>query len=188
MYVFFEHHRDAEGAVLATDVICSSFESGAGINWKSDKMNLELMTRLFKTPPIGVRSFNDKTKVWSYLGDAGMHLMETVQEFFQKLNVRIQFYEIEDLENSIGHISLNKAKKIDPSQFFYNRAIPTSQEITKEFATAWLTSFFGNDISKMTKDQAKKFYRAAAMRNHPDRGGDPKRMSELNMYWGVFSA
>src|SRR6516164_2538993 len=180
MYVFFEHHRDADGSVLATDVICSSFESGAGINWKSDKMNLELMTRLFKTPPIGVRSFNDKTKVWSYLGDAGMHLMETVQEFFQKLNVRIQFYEIEDLENSIGHISLNKAKKIDPSQFFYNRAVPTTQDITKEFAERKLKEIGVID---------KKSYRQAALRLHPDRnGGDGKAMSELNMYWGVFSA
>ena len=180
MYVFFEHHRDADGSVLATDVICSSFESGAGINWKSDKMNLELMTRLFKTPPIGVRSFNDKTKVWSYLGDAGMHLMETVQEFFQKLNVRISFYEIEDLENSIGHISLNKAKKIDPSQFFYNRAVPTTQEITKELAERKLKEIGVID---------KKSYRQAALRLHPDRnGGDGKAMSELNMYWGVFSA
>jgi len=180
MYVFFEHHRDADGSVLATDVICSSFESGAGINWKSDKMNLELMTRLFKTPPIGVRSFNDKTKVWSYLGDAGMHLMETVQEFFQKLNVRISFYEIEDLENSIGHISLNKAKKIDPSQFFYNRAVPTTQEITKELAERKLKEIGVID---------KKSYRQAALRLHPDRnGGDGKAMSELNMYWGVLNA
>ncbi|HEY4799521.1 MAG TPA: J domain-containing protein [Bacteroidia bacterium] len=180
MYVFFEHHKDSEGQVLATDVLCSSYEHGNGINWRIDKLHMELMTRLFKTPPVEARNYNDKTHVWSYLGDAGMHLMETIQKFFNELHISIGFYEIEDLESSIGQISLHKAKKIDPSQFFYNRAVPTTQDITKEFAERKLKEIGVID---------KKSYRQAALRLHPDRnGGDGKAMSELNMYWGVFSA
>ena len=180
MYVFFEHHKDAEGAVLATDVLCSSFEHGNGINWKIDKMHMELMTRLFKTPPISVRSYNDKTHVWSYLGDAGMHLMETVQEFFAKLNVRIKFYEIEDLEVNIGKYDIHKAKPIDPSQFFYNRAVNVSSEITKDEATRKLSELFSVTDRKSYLRAVRKF--------HPDYGGDAKQMSTLNMYWQVLNA
>jgi len=180
MYVFFEHHKDANGTVLATDVVCSSYESGNGIDWKKDKLHMELMTRLFKTPPIAVRTYNETSHVWSYLGDAGMHLLETIQEFFKKLNVLINFYEIDSLEENLGRFNIRKAKKIDPSQFFYNRAIPTSVEITKSDAEAFLRKLGVVD---------KKSYRMKALALHPDRnGGDGAKMSELNMYWQVYNA
>lgn len=41
----------------------------------------------------------------------------------------------------------------------------------------------GEDIKNKEYNLAKKDYRRACMRLHPDKGGDPKVMSELNECW-----
>lgn len=37
------------------------------------------------------------------------------------------------------------------------------------------------------KDALKKLYRASALKHHPDAGGDPTKMQELNVLWGRIS-
>lgn len=37
-----------------------------------------------------------------------------------------------------------------------------------------------------TKKEAQKLYRKQAMKYHPDRGGDPAKMSEVNKAWEIF--
>ena len=37
------------------------------------------------------------------------------------------------------------------------------------------------------KDALKKLYRASALKHHPDAGGDPTKMQELNVLWGPIS-
>jgi|SRR5215472_9922529 len=186
MYVFFEHHRDAEGSVLATDVVCSSFEHGIGIAWKREGNLFEIMNRLMKTPKLDVRSYNPETKIWTYLGTVGFQLLATLQDTFSKLSLKIEFREVSDLETQVrsGGISVKSQTKIDPKEFFYNKA-PITQEITKEMAEKKLKLILGDTLNKST-------YRAAALRLHPDRNGgsveSAKQMSELNMYWSVWNA
>jgi len=182
MYVFFEHHKDADGTVLATDVICSSFEHGIGIAWKRDQSLFEIMKRLLKTPPLEKRSYNESLKIWTYLGTSGFSLLEIIQDTFTKLRMGVEFREVQDLESQVaaGGIAVAKQKKIDPKTFFYNAA-PISHEITREQASAKLKELFA------VTD--KRSYRVAALAFHPDRnGGDGRKMSELNMYWRILNA
>lgn len=193
LYVFFEHHKDAQGKTLATDVTVSSFLHGKGINWKIDKIPFEAMNRLLKDPPINVRSYNNDLKLWTYIGDAGYHLMEVLQEAFSKLRMQLEFRECEKLEENLqnGSIPEKASKKFDAANFFYNKAgIAQSSEISKPQAIAKLAIFFDLDVEDMGKlhpKDAKKLYREAALKLHPDRnGGDGSKMSELNMYWRVY--
>jgi hypothetical protein len=38
-----------------------------------------------------------------------------------------------------------------------------------------------------TKDEAKKAYRAEAIKHHPDKGGDPEKMKKVNVEWEDFT-
>ena len=191
MYVFFEHHKDVDGTVLATDVICSSYEHGIGIAWKGIDGNLfEIMRRLLKAPSLTTRSYNDKLHIWTYLGTTGFTLLETLQETFSKLKLQLEFREVVDLETQVaaGGIAKTSQKKIDAKDFFYNSA-PKSVEITKDAAKLKLEEFFGTSLKDVSYDNARRLYRRAALLNHPDRnGGDGSKMSELNMYWQVYNA
>lgn len=193
MYVFFEHHRDADGTVLATDVVCTSYGNSPGINWKKDKVIFEVIKGLLKSPRVETRTFDDTTKIWTYLGTSGFSLLQILQETFAKLpNVILEFREVRDLEDAIksGVISENRQKKIDPKDFFYNKA-PISQEITKKQALARMTPLMGTEpaaFAALDSTGQKNVYRRAALKLHPDRnGGDGSKMSELNMLWRVYN-
>lgn len=196
LYVFFEHHKDASGKTLATDVTVSSWLHGKGINWGRDNIAANVMVGkggLLKTPPIAVRSYNEPLKLWTYLGDAGYHLLEVLQETFDKLKMQIEFRECSELERHLeeGGIPDEATTKFDPKNFFYNKAgVNTTQEITKDVAIQKLSVFFDLDLADMQKlgqKDAKRLYREQAKMLHPDHnGGDGSRMSELNMYWRVY--
>lgn len=195
LYVFFEHHKDAKGVTLATDVSVSSFLHGKGIFWKRDEAQFKVMTGLLKSPPIAVRSYNEDLKIWTYLGDSGFHLMEVLQDTFGKLHLQIEFRECSKLEECLlaGGIPEQSSVKFDPANFFYNKAgVAQSAEITKDKAIEKLAIIFSldtEDMGKLHPKDAKRLYREAALQLHPDRnGGDGSKMSELNMYWRIYNA
>lgn len=185
MYVFFEHHKDAEGTVLATDVVVSSWEHTASINWKRDKIPFAVLNGLLKSPPIKTRTYDDNTHIWTYLGTSGFDLLSVLQNAFNKLNQHMEFREVQDLEEQVlaGAISSAKSKKIDPSTFYYNR-VPVRVELTKESAAPILAKLLECSIEQINKS----LYRQAALKFHPDRNsGDGSKMSELNMLWRIYN-
>lgn len=191
MFVFFEHHKDEHGSVLATEVVASSYKDRPGIFWRKDEIPMKLLTGLFKTPPLEQRMYDQDLKTWTYIGDAGKHLLEVVQESFEKLKVDVTFFETEDLADQIRAGKFTAAKEIDPKNFFYNRAtLNATPALTKELATAKLAAIFHvSEFELSDKMAVKRLYRAKAMEFHPDRNqGDGSKMSELNMYWQVYNA
>lgn len=61
---------------------------------------------------------------------------------------------------------------------------PTATFVPMEVYLNRFKDLAGEDISKLTYDQAKKIYRRACMLNHPDRnGGDGTKMSSINEAW-----
>lgn len=193
LYVFFEHHKDSDGKTLATDVTVSSFLHGKGIAWKVDEVAFKVMNGLLKQPPINVRTYNDPLKIWTYLGDAGYHLMEVLEEAFSKLKMKIEFRETSGLEQALtsGGIPESASKKFDAKNFFYNKAgVASNNEISKPQAITKLASILSvKEEFFSDKDAVKKLYRIKCRELHPDfNGGDGSRMSELNMYWQVYNA
>ena len=191
MYVFFENHRDESGNVVATDVISSSYEDNFRINWNRDKVQFEIMKKLLKSPPIAVRTYSDETHMWSYLGQEGFFLLKTLKEAFDKLpQMKIEFREAKDLEEAVrrGSISHDKQSKFNAENFYYNRFAAVA-ELTKDTAAPKLALIFGCKVEALEDSAAaKKYYRANALRLHPDRnGGDGSKMSELNMLWRIYN-
>jgi len=198
MYVFLEHHRDAEtGKVVTTDVVASSHRNGVGIYWKTDRDLLEFLAKLFKTPAIKDRMYDDATKVWTYLGDEGWKLLQVIQKTLKDWPMfRVEFVEIENLLEQIkagGIRPTTRQSAYDPATFFYQKEQKfRSPTLTKDYAAEKIAGIFQiplEDFKALDKDSAKSAYRRAAIRLHPDRNnGDGTLMSELNMLWGVYNA
>lgn len=49
------------------------------------------------------------------------------------------------------------------------------------------SSIYRDFLGLCDKDALKKLYRASALKHHPDAGGDPSKMQELNVLWGQIS-
>lgn len=189
MYVYYEHIRDANGALILSELRLSSKGDGTlWINIKDSTENLlfKLCVPILKQPPSTVRSFDEATKVWSYTGTTGEAVLNGLKAVCASLG-GITPVEVEDLTEQCrsGRIRLDKkrAKPLGAEEFFYNHGVASSSPtLTKEQILEKLSNILGPEVTKSA-------YRKAALRLHPDRNnGDGSRMSELNMLWGLYNA
>ena len=195
MYLLYEHHYGPEGTIIATDMIMTSFYPGKkGINWRSaeDKAIFEFSKIVFKNIHIANRSYDDKSNVWTFLGETGKTVYEQLKNS-PIVAVGLRLEQVEDLagQATSGYIKRPSAQRWNANDFFYNpQGVPVAQQsLTKEQIAAKLSTLLllsEADILAGSVSSLKKPYRAAALRLHPDRPenqGSAAAMTELNYLW-----
>ena len=198
MYLYYEHHRDAAGKVILSEMRFSSYANGMlAINRKNavEKMLFDLCVPIMKWPPVTCRAMDDKNWVWSYFGQYGIsstygeEVITKLLRVTEGVGFKIGLVLVEDLAaQAMNHkvdLSAKPKPKMSAEEFFYNHAAPAAQpEMTKESISSQLAELMGVSIAAIDK----KTYRQAALRYHPDRNnGDGSKMSTLNMLWRVWN-
>ena len=187
VFVFYEHHRDANQKIVLTEIKLSSSDKAFRIAFYHSRENLlfDLIKPLLKAPASSVRSYDEVTNVWSYKF-GGEHVLQSIEAVTKALG-GVSLVELPDLAEQAtqGTINLSgrKSAKMKAEEFFYQHAVPnTSRILTKEQIEEKLTVLVGAVIDKTS-------YRRAALRYHPDRNnGDGSKMSELNMLWQLYNS
>lgn len=195
MYLLYEHLKDANGNLLATDMLMSSFYPGKpGINFKNpgEAGFFEFTKKTFKNIHISQRSYDPDTKIWSFLGRIGGTVYKVLHDS-PLASVGLKFQRIESLRDQVlaGYVHAPTAQfAFDPQDFFYTPAPPVSTAPSKSEAARLLAPILGipeSSIGSLEFKELKKYYRAAAMLAHPDRnGGDGARMTNLNYLWQIL--
>lgn len=200
MYVFYEHHKNDAGEIVATDVAHSSYPTGKGVQWRypEEKGKHELLLTIYKQVPIASRTFDPELKVWTFLSTNGLKLVNMlIMQMAHGILKGLIMKEVEDLIEQLeaGGIRENYSKKssFNPQDFFYNSSQPATQSaLTKESVLSELSKLLecsSEELAIYPREEAKKLYRKACLRLHPDRNnGDGSRMSQLNMLWQVYNA
>lgn len=195
MYVFYQHHRDGHGKVVLTEIKMSSSKDRWKLNFNNsvDELQFNLTKQVLKTPPVGARMYDDSTKVWTYLEDHGVQVIEKIKTATSVVGGGATLVEVDNLAEIAAQYFFDvriKAKAQRPEDFFYEHGqLQATPAITKTVAAAKLLTLFETPILPTDPSDLKKLYRRAALRLHPDRnGGDGSRMSDLNMYWGIYNA
>src|SRR5215831_4122753 len=141
MYLLYEHHFSAEGAILGTDMLMSSYFPGRkAIDWKSasEKAIFEFSKQIMKNIHISQRTYDDKCNVWSFLGDAGKRVYENLKAS-PIVTVGLSFERVEDLlsQASDGYIRRPSISSWNASDFFYNpQGVPQSTAVLSKEAIA----------------------------------------------------
>jgi hypothetical protein len=192
VYICYEHSRDASGKIVLTEIKLSSSNTSFKIAFfqAREKMLFDLIKPLLKTPPISVRSYDEKTNVWSYLNGTGEQVLTNINAICSPLG-GVTLLEVPQLAEQAaqGTIRLNpRAQQMKAEEFFYNHGTPTSMSaLTKEQIALKLYEILECGIIP-DKAQLKILYRKAALKFHPDRNnGDGRKMSELNMLWQMYN-
>jgi hypothetical protein len=185
--VYYEHHKDANGKIVLTELALSSYGNGRlGINFNSsiDNMIFEICRLAFKHAPVAQRSFEPATNVWSYFDEWGKFTLDRLVSVTDAIAQKVTLIEVQDLAAQAVNKRIDlSAKRVRPEDFFYNYGKPVAQAtMTKETVAEKLKQLLGDTIDKSA-------YRRAALRYHPDRNnGDGSKMSELNSLWSVYNA
>jgi hypothetical protein len=189
VYVYYEQHRDAAGATVLLELRLSSYSDGRlaiAFSTNLEKVLFDLCKTTLKEPPIGLRSYDDSTKCWSYLGNCGVAVLDRLRQITAAMGHEVQCVEVEDLTSQAANnridLSGKRARAPRPEDFFYQQSAPAkTPALTKETVAAKLSDLMGPVLDK-------RAYRQAALRYHPDRNnGDGSKMSELNMLWSVYN-
>ncbi len=198
MFVYHERHKDAHGKIVLTEMRMSSYGDGR-LEIKfydlSEKTKFNLCVEILKWPPVAFRMYETKTYVWSFLNEYGEQVLEKLRAIMKPFGGLIE-YPVEDLANQVlqGRIDFSVRKKMRPEDFFYNTAPQGAAALTREQIREKLAALFQTNTAHLNsidadKNALKKLYRTAAMRLHPDRNnGDGSKMSDLNMYWGLYNS
>lgn len=137
---------------------------------RSDWDTFKAITNLIKaTIPVSDRTYDPETKHWGLLS---------------------KHYVIFKTNCKLFGIDWKEVTPIKEGNFFYEEALNSPVVVTKESLAAQLCKLL-EVTSEILKDTnaAKKAYRAAALKYHPDRNnGDGARMSELNSIWSQYNA
>ncbi len=186
MYIYYTLHKDAAGSVVLTELKLSSYANRWKIDfWNTTENAIFALTKekALKESPIALRSYDELTKIWTFMEDWGPKVIERAKALCSVLG-GIVCTEVPDL-GAIAQAQSFDPKKIKappkPEDFFYQQAAPVATPaLTKEQVQQKLAALGVTD---------KASYRRAALKYHPDRnGGDGTMMSELNMLWSVFNA
>ena len=196
MYVYYEHHKDANGKVVLTELRLSSYSDGSlFIRFKNpiENMVFESCKPLLKWPPLQYYSYEPPLKIWSYFGQYGIsstygeEVIKKLETVVKALNSPFKAIAVEDLSGQAvnNHVDLSgkRLPKMSAEEFFYNRGTTVTQaKITREEIEKKLRELTGFSYVD------KKAYRQAALIFHPDRNhGDGSKMSELNMLWQLWN-
>lgn len=197
MYLLYEHHKDpSTGALLATDMLLTSrFPGTPYVNFKSatEKAIFEFCKLTFKSIHTKERTIDMDTYIWSFFGNAGQRVYEQLKASALAA-AGLSFQRVENLaeQKKNGFISLPAATKIDPADFFYQQAAPSSTAPARDEIKIKLSAILnltGDQLDSLSMAELKKDYRKAALRYHPDRNnGDAKQMTELNYWWQQWQA
>lgn len=198
MYLLYEHLKDADGNLLATDMILSSWFPGKpGVNLKRADDNILFLTtkdKVFKAVPIAQRNYDPDTHIWTFFAGVGASVYKAILDS-KLLEIGLKTQKIQNLAEQVkAHYVAKPSKEVfDPSDFFYSPAAPVPSGPTKEQAEAKLKEIFQLSVNIglgcLDAPTLKKHYRAAAMRLHPDRNNnDSTGMTELNFNWQVYNA
>jgi hypothetical protein len=203
MYLYYEHHKDATGKIVLTEMRLSSSATGKlYIDHKSTREQTlkSLCIPILKSPPVSNRSMDEKIWVWTYFGHVrqvagprlgqdlawGQIVIEKLTAVTTAVGTPIGLIEVHDLAAQAvnNYVNLSAAPKMRPEEFFYNHGVTASQPaLTKDQVIVKLKVLLATDVVD------KKSYRTAALKFHPDRnGGDGSKMSELNMLWQLYNA
>lgn len=191
MYIYYEELGDIVSIVLSSD------GRSTAIRWKnpSEKAILGLCNSLFKQVELKNWSYDEQTKVWTFMGYVGKIIYTQLESMvFQGLFPNSEVKKIEDLEEKAKAGTLNAVKKVPKEgkfkveDFFYSPLASdelSGHKLAAKIAT--LLEVSAADLAKAGDKDLKKLYRAAALRLHPDKNnGDGSKMSELNMLWGIY--
>ena len=187
MYVYYEHHKDASGKIVLTELVLSSWSTGRlGIDfsYSTENMIFEICKLTLKHAPVAQRSFDPATNVWSYFDEWGQFTLMRLVSVTDSIAQKVTLIEVQDLAAQAVNKRINlSAKRMRPEDFFYNYGKPVAQAaMTKDTLEQKLKSLMGETIDKSA-------YRRAALKYHPDRNnGDGSKMSELNSLWSVYNA
>ena len=189
MFVYYEHHKDASGKIVLTELRLSSWGDGRlAINFNStvEKAAFEMCKLGLKYAPVAQRSHDESNKVWSYFDEWGELTLQRLRDITGAVLTPIQCIEVEDLAAQAinNRISFTgKGQRLKPEDFFYNYGKPVAApQMTKETVAQRLKQLMGDTLDKSS-------YRRAALKYHPDRNnGDGTKMSELHALWSVYNA
>jgi hypothetical protein len=192
MYVYYEHHRDADGKVLLTELRLSSKNNGTlQLHFFNpmEKMIFESCKAVLKWPPIANYSYEPSTFVWSYFGQYGVsgsygeEVIKKLETVIKVLQQESPLIGVKDFVARISNnfINLSAAKFTSAEDFFYNHTAVSKPVLCGEVLKQKLIALLGAEPNKHS-------YRSAALRLHPDRNnGDASQMSELNMLWQLWN-
>lgn len=196
MYVYYEHHKDANNKIVLTELRLSSYKYGRlKIDFKSsplEELIFKACVQVLKFPAQQYYMYDPPTYMWSYMGQfdvSSSYGEEVIKKLEAVVNVMggdFKAIAVEDLAaqavNNWVELSPNKKKKMSAEEFFYNHGTPASTPaLTKEQVQEKFRALTGAVFMD------KKSYRQAASRFHPDViGGDAAKMSEINMLWQLW--
>lgn len=195
MYVFYQHHRDGAGTVVLTELKLSSRPDIWHIQFKvqAEVACFELAKPILKFPPVAKRSYDERTKVWTYFDDYGVQVLKKIEQILSPIKVPV-LIEVEDLQflatRDRFDAQRTKRREIRPEDFFYHQAQPTGMKQPADVAAelAALLDVSKDVLAATANGELKKLYRRAALKYHPDRNnGNGSKMSELNMLWGLYN-
>lgn len=128
----------------------------------SSPYNQKLVEGLKALIPSGDREFDPTTKFW--------YLKEQYGEALKMLSENMF---------GVGNVSFVSKTASEQSQKAQQAYIPPAMSATLGSNERAMINF----IRLIPYDAAKKAYLIAASSLHPDKGGDPSKMSELNSVW-----
>lgn len=194
MYVYYEHHRDAYGKIVLTELRATSYSNQWKIAWKNSKENMifEFVKKALKIPPVASRSYDETTNIWTYLPPYGESILKDIETVTAPVG-GVTLHEVTDLAQVVsagGFFDFSKARKPQkPEDFFYNHGASAQKApMTKETALSELKKIMELNGILVEGELTKKHYRQAALKLHPDRINDKgAAMADLNVLWGVFN-
>ena len=193
MYVYYEHHKNANGKILLTELRLSSHADGRLeriFKNQTEDMVFNACIAVLKWPPLSNYSYDPAIKCWSYFGQYGVNstygevVIEKLRAICSALLADFDAFPIQDLASQAlnNSVFMGTASHLNAEDFFYQKepAQLGDSSMSKAQLEQKLTVFLGSVIDK-------KSYRHAALRLHPDmNNGDGSKMSELNMLWQLW--
>lgn len=170
----------------------SSASNGAVVNFNRDGAKLKEIIQIIKQIPAGKRSYDDTTNIWIIPATqlSVIDLLLSTQLNTRYNSTMIRHLDLNAFLNSPAPETKNawsdiKVKAEKPEDFFYkptNGVMPIA-DIQARFITI-VSPFVPipslDDFSKFNKEWFMRAYKITARKLHPDLGGDPNKMSELN--------
>jgi hypothetical protein len=214
VYVYYEH-LNPNTPLEILDLVLSSDGRTTKLDWKNPKelAQSEIIRSLLKAVSPEDRDYDAKTYIWSYLGPAGPRVISVLNQAIQGgLLAGTTLSPLKDLRGLQAKgdfkwkpyapppkvnpyrykTGVPPAPVYDEKDFFYappasrGTGIPSGEALFSALAS--LMNIPLEDFKAAAPSELKRYYRAACIRLHPDKGGDPKKMSELTMLWSAYNA
>lgn len=135
-----------------------------------------------KAIPSHKRTYDPATKTWYF----GSEYFDLIKLLFDGHREYILTIVSEDEVKKKLEESQSNQSSWHPAQYSIDAELQKFWILLKE-SKIWQENITLDGIKNITKDNALKWYRRAAMFYHPDRNnGDGSKMSELNSTWAIL--